>query len=473
MAGSDASIYGLIRPQPIVPLRDPQEMALRRMQLQNAERAGRLGDLQLQESQDDISRAGQLRDLFARGTNPTAEQVMAIDPVKLGPAYLKQRGETSKGEQELLTKDRENYVALATQAFKERQTIRTPEEWARHRDNLLASAGMFKTKEMRDFAMRTVAALPAQYDPQFIARSLAEGKEVFTPKMTERTDGARKWMEDTNPFTNPAILRGAEAKVQMSPSEKDSSARGWATLNQPVWSDERGVFVPRPAAGGRVGAPTAGAVQTTSPAAPIKPPGLGPKWVNNFERGLQVNSDTGETRPMTEKGAPIGAKDKDLTDAQSKALLYSNRMEDAEKIITDLAAQGRTKSTPGSRDGFGIGATINVLNTSAGRQLDQAKRNFINALLRRESGAVISPSEFENAELQYFPQVGDDDATIANKAANRRTAIEGIRAEVPESKRPKSSVPTPDKSVPDSPKPSAAPTRADIDAELRRRGVIK
>ena len=39
---SDASIYGLIRqPQPI-PLRDPDEMALRRMQLMNAERAGRI-----------------------------------------------------------------------------------------------------------------------------------------------------------------------------------------------------------------------------------------------------------------------------------------------------------------------------------------------------------------------------------------------------------------------------------------------
>jgi len=35
---------------------------------------------------------------------------------------------------------------------------------------------------------------------------------------------------------------------------------------------------------------------------------------------------------------------------------------------------------------------------------EQAKKNFVNAVLRLESGAVISPSEFTNADKQYFPQ---------------------------------------------------------------------
>jgi hypothetical protein len=34
----------------------------------------------------------------------------------------------------------------------------------------------------------------------------------------------------------------------------------------------------------------------------------------------------------------------------------------------------------------------------------QAEQNFINAILRKESGAAISPSEYKNAEKQYFPQ---------------------------------------------------------------------
>jgi hypothetical protein len=50
---------------------------------------------------------------------------------------------------------------------------------------------------------------------------------------------------------------------------------------------------------------------------------------------------------------------------------------------------------------------------------DQAERNFINAVLRRESGAAIAPSEFESARKQYFPQPGDSKAVLAQKRQNR------------------------------------------------------
>lgn len=57
----------------------------------------------------------------------------------------------------------------------------------------------------------------------------------------------------------------------------------------------------------------------------------------------------------------------------------------------------------------------------------QAQRNFVNAVLRRESGAVISDEEFANAAQQYFPQPGDSPAVVAQKAQNRMTAIAGVR----------------------------------------------
>jgi hypothetical protein len=56
----------------------------------------------------------------------------------------------------------------------------------------------------------------------------------------------------------------------------------------------------------------------------------------------------------------------------------------------------------------------------------QAQRDFINAILRRESGAVISDSEFANARQQYFQQPGDSKEVLAQKAANRLQAIQGI-----------------------------------------------
>lgn len=56
------------------------------------------------------------------------------------------------------------------------------------------------------------------------------------------------------------------------------------------------------------------------------------------------------------------------------------------------------------------------------QQYDQARRNFVNAILRRESGAAIAESEFENANKQYFPQPFDDPATINQKRLNRQLA---------------------------------------------------
>jgi hypothetical protein len=50
--------------------------------------------------------------------------------------------------------------------------------------------------------------------------------------------------------------------------------------------------------------------------------------------------------------------------------------------------------------------------------------------LRKESGASISPSEFENEEKKYFAQPGDTDAAIKQKQDSRNLAIKamGIQA---------------------------------------------
>jgi hypothetical protein len=75
--------------------------------------------------------------------------------------------------------------------------------------------------------------------------------------------------------------------------------------------------------------------------------------------------------------------------------------------------------------------------------VEQARRDFINAVLRRESGAVISPSEFANAEKQYFPVVGNPPELIAQKRRNRELATRGLMAEVPAGQRDSISQPAP------------------------------
>ena len=60
---------------------------------------------------------------------------------------------------------------------------------------------------------------------------------------------------------------------------------------------------------------------------------------------------------------------------------------------------------------------------------DQAQRNFVNAVLRKESGAQISNTEFESAAKQYFVQPWDTDKVIEQKRRNRQTVIETLQKE--------------------------------------------
>lgn len=148
-----------------------------------------------------------------------------------------------------------------------------------------------------------------------------------------------------------------------------------------------------------------------------------------------VDPRTGLGRVVTgPDGEPLPGQTKPLNDSQSKSLLFGSRAREADKVLNDLAATGTTSSVPGSRAPV-IGGLISALQGGNQQSLDQAKRDFMTAVLRRESGASISPSEFDTADKQYFPQIGDSPQVIKQKAANRRLVIDGILSEVPEKQR--------------------------------------
>lgn len=114
---------------------------------------------------------------------------------------------------------------------------------------------------------------------------------------------------------------------------------------------------------------------------------------------------------------------KPLTDEQAKAAGFADRMVEAGDLIDKFGGAGTNYADTLKSSIPIIG---NKMVSNEYQQLDQAKRNFVNALLRRESGAAISSSEFDNAEKQYFPQPGDSKETIAQKANNRKTALDGM-----------------------------------------------
>lgn len=163
---------------------------------------------------------------------------------------------------------------------------------------------------------------------------------------------------------------------------------------------------------------------------------------NDFARTLLKeqgdNARTGLTTQATLDAARLKAgagANKPLNDVQSKALQFGTRMQAAGSVLDGLASKGVDQ--PGlikrAADAVGMGGAANWTQSGEQQQVEQAQRDFINAVLRRESGAAIADSEFSNARQQYFPQVGDSPEVIAQKRKNREIATSGVLAEVPES----------------------------------------
>lgn len=136
-----------------------------------------------------------------------------------------------------------------------------------------------------------------------------------------------------------------------------------------------------------------------------------------------------------------------LTEGQALSVGFGTRAKEANQIATDLeskgvAIPGKTSTvvsgiasmTPfvGDKYGEATKSLFNVLPEFAGglspeqQQNQQARRNFVSAVLRKESGAAISPQEYTNEEKKYFPQLGDSAEVIKQKQDARETAIKAL-----------------------------------------------
>lgn len=112
-------------------------------------------------------------------------------------------------------------------------------------------------------------------------------------------------------------------------------------------------------------------------------------------------------------------KTRKLTESEKKDITFGIRLMSAEEVFTELEAKNWTPTR-------GEAALARELQTDDRQKYDQAVGNFLNAILRRESGAAISESEFERGNLQYFPQPGDSAAVARQKKRNRMDAMSAI-----------------------------------------------
>lgn len=143
------------------------------------------------------------------------------------------------------------------------------------------------------------------------------------------------------------------------------------------------------------------------------------------EKQRKFEAEQTEKKLAAEK-EKAGAKEP--TQNQYGAAGYARRLEQAEQTFSELE-KDPSKLTGLSAAVQGSSVFPNMLKSDEIQNYEQAKRNFVNSVLRRESGAAISPSEFKSAEKQYFPQPGDSPKVIAQKKANRAQKLVELQGE--------------------------------------------
>lgn len=119
-----------------------------------------------------------------------------------------------------------------------------------------------------------------------------------------------------------------------------------------------------------------------------------------------------------------------LTENQGKATALGMRAIQSEKEIQDLNSAGFSQLSLTDRAAGAVPFDLaKGAMSNQGQKFENAQRNFISAVLRKESGAAITNSEFDNERKKYFPQVGDSDGVKEQKAKLRGLAIQGLQAE--------------------------------------------
>lgn len=140
----------------------------------------------------------------------------------------------------------------------------------------------------------------------------------------------------------------------------------------------------------------------------------------NVDEVGQSNAQTGRMNAQTSRGRleldrqeAARRPQSDFNSNEQLAAGFAARMTTASRVIDELAAQGFNPTSVGAGWSPGILAGENT------RRFRQAAEDWINANLRRESGAAISDQERESAMRTFFPRVGDSAAVVQQKANAR------------------------------------------------------
>lgn len=140
--------------------------------------------------------------------------------------------------------------------------------------------------------------------------------------------------------------------------------------------------------------------------------------------GTQLSVDPVTGAVTFQQGAGL----KPLTEQQSKDTVYSVRAEGALPLIDEM---GNALTSLSESVGGQVPAVGNYLKTPEYQQAEQAGREFLAAILRKDTGAAITSQEMAEYGAVYLPRPGDSPEVLAQKQASRARALAALKAGMP------------------------------------------
>lgn len=129
-------------------------------------------------------------------------------------------------------------------------------------------------------------------------------------------------------------------------------------------------------------------------------------------------------KPIVIKGPP-GTSAK-FTEAQSKDNVYATRAEGALRDLDPIAdVLTSLPNRAADKDPTGLARNLQSDNF---QMASQAGLEFLASILRKDTGAAVTPSEEEMYGRMFLPQVGDGEAVLRQKKAARTRAVNAIKA---------------------------------------------
>ena len=122
-----------------------------------------------------------------------------------------------------------------------------------------------------------------------------------------------------------------------------------------------------------------------------------------------------------------GSGMKPLTEAQSKDTVFVTRASGALPKIDELGNE-LTSAAQNAVGGLPFG---NYAKTAKFQQAEQAGKEFLQAILRKDTGAAITAEETAEYGSVYLPRPGDSPEVLNQKQESRRRAVDAIKAGLP------------------------------------------